>query len=106
MANITVTPYMAGMVNHVMNNETAKIPNSIYFACDTLMEIEERLRRREQYHARRNRETAKERESRLEARRARERCQNAMMLTEQQQILLQRKRRGKRQARNHSVANT
>ena len=106
MANITITPYMAGMVNHAMNNETTKIPNSTYFARDTLMEIEKRLRRREQYCARRNRETTKERASRLEARRARERHQNTMMLTEQQQILLQWKRRGKRQARNHSVANT
>ena len=101
MAKITVTPYMAGTVNHAMNNEMAKITDTVYLACDTVIEREERLRRREQYRARRNRETAEERESRLEARRACERCQNAMMLTEQLQILLQQKR----QARNHSVAN-
>ena len=40
------------------------------------------MRRREQCCARRNRETAKERESRLEAGRACERRQNAMMSTE------------------------
>ena len=67
---------MAGTVNHVTNNETAKITDNIYMPHDTVMEREERLRRREQYRARRNRETAEERESRLEARRARERCQN------------------------------
>ena len=82
MAKITVTPYMAGTVNQVTNNETAKITDTIYLERDTVMERKERLRR-EQYRARRNRETAEERESRLEARRARERRQNAMMSTEQ-----------------------
>ena len=91
---------MAGAVNHGMNNETVEITDTIYLAHDTVMERKERLRR-EQYRARRNRETAEERESRLEAR-ARERHQNAMKSTKQRQILLQRKR----QARNHSVANT
>ena len=63
------------------------------------MEREERLRRRrEQYRARRDRETAEERESRLEARRARERRRRAMMSTEQREILLQRRR----EARNRS----
>ena len=74
---------MAGTINHATNNKTAKITDTIYLACDTVMEREERLRRREQYHARRNRETAEERESRLEARRARKRRQNTMMSTEQ-----------------------
>ena len=82
MAKITVTPYMAGTVNHATNNETAKITDTIYLEHDTVMKREERLRR-EQYRARRNRETAEERELRLEAKRAHERCQNAMMLTEQ-----------------------
>ena len=73
---------MAGTVNHATNNETAKITDTIYLARDTVMEREERLRRK-QYRAKRNRETAEERESRLEARRACERrCQNTMMLTE------------------------
>ena len=67
-----VTPYMAGTVNHAMNNKMAKITDTIYLAHDTVMEREERLRR-EQYHARRNRKTAEERESRLEARIAHER---------------------------------
>ena len=105
MAKITVTLYMAGTVNHATNNETAKITDNIYLARHTVMEREERLRR-EQYHSRRNRETAEERESSLEARRACKRHQNIMMSTKQQprqqQILLQRKR----QARNRSVANT
>ena len=97
-----VTPYMADTVNHATNNEIAKITDTIYLACDTVMEKDERLRRG-QYCARRNRETAEERESRLEARRACERRhQNAMMSTEQRRVLLQRKR----QARNRSVANT
>ena len=53
---------MAGTINHVTNNETAKITGTIYLACDTVLERrEERLRRREQYCARRNRETAEER---------------------------------------------
>ena len=78
---------MAGTVNHATNNETAKITDTIYLACDTVMKREQRLRR-EQYRARRNRETAEERESRLEARTAHDRRQNAMMLTEQRQILL------------------
>ena len=92
---------MAGTVNHATNNETVKITDTIYLACDTVMERKERLRK-EQYRARRNRETADDRESRLEARRACERHQNAMKSTEQRQILLQQKR----QARNRSVANT
>ena len=83
MAKIIVTPYMAGTVNHATDNETAKITDSVYLACGTVMEREERLRRRrEQCRVRRNRETAEERESRLEARRAHERCQHAMMSTE------------------------
>ena len=73
---------MVGTVNHATNNEMAKITDTTYLACDTAMEREERLRRREQYRARRNRETTEERESRLEARRARERRLNTMMLTE------------------------
>ena len=48
------------MVNHATKNETAENTDTIYMACDTVMEREERLRRREQYCARRNRETAKE----------------------------------------------
>jgi len=53
---------MAGTVNHATNNETAKITDSVYLARGTVMEREERLRRRrEQYRARRNRETAGER---------------------------------------------
>ena len=60
MDKITVTPYMAGTVNHATNNETAKITDTIYLAPDTVMEREESLRR-EQYCARRNRETAEER---------------------------------------------
>ena len=83
MGKIMVTPYMAGTVNHAMNNETAKITNAIYLARDNVMEREERPRRREPYHARTNRETAEERESRLEARRAHKRCQSPMMSTEQ-----------------------
>ena len=50
---------MAGMVNHATNSETAKITDTIYLARDTVMERKERLRR-EQYRARRNRETAEE----------------------------------------------
>ena len=49
-----------------------KIADTIYLARDTGMEREERLKR-EQYCDRRNRETTEERESRPEARRARER---------------------------------
>ena len=60
----------------------AKIIDTIYLAHDTVMEREERLRR-EQYRARRNRETVEERESGLEARSCKRRCQNAMMSTEQ-----------------------
>ena len=72
---------------------------SVYLVRGTVMEREKRLgKRREQYHARRNRETAEEIESRLEVRRACERHQHPMMLIEQRQILLQ----WKRQARNHS----
>ena len=81
-AKITVTPYMAGMVNHAMNNEMAKIADTIYLACDTVKEREERLRRREQYRARRNRETAEERIKAGSQRRSHKRCQNTMMLTE------------------------
>ena len=79
-AKVTVTPYMAGMVNHATNDETAKVTDTIYLEHDTVMEREERLRR-EQYCARRNRETAEETELRLEAKTAHKRCQNAMMLT-------------------------
>ena len=50
------------------------------------MEREERLRR-EQYRARRNRETAEERIKRLEARSRERRRQNAMMSTEQPHIV-------------------
>ena len=32
-----VTPYMAGMVNHATNNETAKITDTIYLPRDTVM---------------------------------------------------------------------
>ena len=46
------------MVNYATNNETAKVTDTIYLARDIVMQREERLRRREQYHARRNRETA------------------------------------------------
>ena len=82
MAKITVTPYMAGTVNHATKNETVKITDTIYLAHDTVMEREERLRR-EQYCARWNRETTEERQSRLEARIVCERRrQNAMMLVE------------------------
>ena len=35
---ITVAPYMAGMVNHVMNNETAKITDTIYLTRDIVIE--------------------------------------------------------------------
>ena len=56
----TVTPFMAATVNHATNNETAKITDTIYLAHDTVMEREERLRR-QQYRARRNRETVEER---------------------------------------------
>ena len=73
---------MAGTVNHAMNNETTKIINTFYLAHDTVMEREEGLRR-EQYHARRNKETAEERESGLETRSHKRRHQNTMMLTEQ-----------------------
>ena len=52
---------MAGTVNHAMNNETAKITDTIYLARDTVMERKERLKK-EQYRTRRNRETADERE--------------------------------------------
>ena len=38
MAKITVTPYMAGTVNHATNNETAKITDINSLACDTVME--------------------------------------------------------------------
>ena len=73
---------MAGTVNHATNNEMAKITDTIYLAHDTVMEREKRLKR-EQYCTRRNRETAEERESRLEARKAhKRRRQNAMMSTE------------------------
>ena len=94
----TVTPYMVGMVNHAMNNETVKITDSVYLVCGTVMEREDRLRRRrEQYHARINRKTAEERELRLEARRSRERCHCAVMSTEwrpqQRQMLLQWRRK-------------
>ena len=51
---------MAGTVNHGTNNEMAKITDTIYLARDAVMEREESLRR-EQYYARRNRETAEER---------------------------------------------
>ena len=51
-ASITVTPSMAGTVNHAVNNEMVKITNSVYLAHGTVMEREERLRRREQYCAR------------------------------------------------------
>ena len=54
--------------------------------------LERLRRRREQYRVRLSRETAEEREQRLEARRARERRQHAMMSTEQRQMLLQRRR--------------
>ena len=60
MAQITVTPYVACMVNLATNNETTKITDTIYLARDTVVEREERLRRREQYCARRNSEAAKE----------------------------------------------
>ena len=75
---------------HATNNETVKITDTIYLACDTVMKREQRLRR-EQYHARRNRETSEEKESRLEARTAHERCQNAMMSTEQHKHCCSRK---------------
>ena len=83
MASITVTPYLAGTVNHATNNEMAKITDSVYLARGTVMEREEKMRRRRraQYCARKNRETADERESKLEARRARERRQHTMMST-------------------------
>ena len=45
-ARIMVALYMAGKINHVMNHETAKITDSVYLACGTMMEREERLRRR------------------------------------------------------------
>ena len=51
---------MAGTVNHATNNEMMKNTDSVYLTHGTAMEKEERLRRREQYHARRNRETAEE----------------------------------------------
>ena len=51
------------------------------------MDREERLRRKRQYRARWNRETAEGAEA--GTRRARERCWCAMMSTEQRQILLQ-----------------
>ena len=56
--------------------------------------LERLRRRREQYRVRLSRETAeeREREQRLEARRARERCRRAMMSTEQRQMLLQWRR--------------
>ena len=47
-------------------------------------------------------ETAEEREQRLEARRARKRCQRAMMSTEQRQMLLQRRREARH--RTESIA--
>ena len=60
-----------------------KITDIVYLARGTVMEREERLRK-EQYHARRNRETAEERQLRLEARRSHERRrQNATMSMEQ-----------------------
>ena len=34
-----VTPYMAGMVNHATNNETAKITDTIYLPRDTVMKV-------------------------------------------------------------------
>ena len=78
-----VTAYLASTVNRATNNETANITDAIYLAHDTVMEREERLRRREQYHAKRSRKTAEERESRLQARRANKRRENAMMSTKQ-----------------------
>ena len=95
-ARITVVPYLAGTVNHVMKNETAKITDSVYLARGTVMERKERLRRkREHYHVRRNKKTAEERGLRLEARRACERHQQAMMSTEQWQMFLQQRRRAR-----------
>ena len=107
MAKITITLYMAGTVNHATKNERLRLRSlHIWLVRSTMprimkwqrlltlfiwhvMEREEKLRRREQYHAR---ETAEERESRLE-----EHASNirTMMWTEQRpwqrQILLQRK---------------
>ena len=61
-----------------------------------MMDREERLRRRrEQFHARWNRETAEERKLKLEARRACERCQCTLVSTEQWQMLLQQGRKAR-----------
>ena len=67
---------MAGTVNHATNIETAKITDTLFgtWYCDG---------KRGVACARKNRETAEERESRLEARTAHKRRQNAMTSTEQ-----------------------
>ena len=69
------------------------------------MEREETLRRRrEQYRARRNRETIEERESQLQAR-AHEGRRRSMMSSEQRQMLLQRRREARhRSCTSESVA--
>ena len=68
MARLRATPYYADTVNHATNDNTEKIRAKTEII-DTRIERNEKLRRRrEQYCARRDRETIEEGESRLEVR--------------------------------------